>query len=194
MKPIEYAYKLGADQAALDFTKQALSGLGDPMFWQAQQDQAAPEEAAPPPSAEDAALSLPPGIFQGLQMKINPAGERSTTVKVTPDALSTPDTLAGIFQAEPATKVEMALPQPTGPAGGAGGPNGTGAAEGSPVDGAGAVPVPGVPPKLAEWHKWAEKTRIESESNPDVSADYPWRAKKTEAERNAEELLRMKLR
>ena len=195
MKPIEYAYKLGADQAALDFTKQAIS-LGDPAFWQGGQEAQAPEEGMPQEgggTAEDAALSLPPGIFQGLQMKINPAGERSTTVKVTPDALGTPDALAGIFQAEPATKVEMAMPQPTGAEGGGGGPSGTGAPEGAPVDGAGAIPVPGVPPKMAEYHKLGEKTRIERESNPDVNADFPWRAKKTEAQRNAETLQRMKV-
>jgi len=195
MKPINKAYRLGAHQAFEDFMKHA-EGLGDPMFWQGGQEAMAAGGTPPQgATAEDAALSLPPGIFQGLQMKVNPAGERSTTVKVTPDALGAPDALAGIFQAEPAAKVEMSIPQATGEGmgGGGGGPNDMGLPEGGPVDGAGAIPPPGVPPKVAELHKIGEKTRIEKESNPDISRQYPW-TKKTKAERNADELQRMKLR
>jgi hypothetical protein len=139
MRPLNYAYKLGADQAYADFMKEA-QNLGDPMFWQGG---APAEDAAPPPSAEDAALALPPGVFQGLQAKVNPTGERSTTVKVTPDALGAPDALAGIFAAEPAAKVEMSIAQQTAGGGKDGGPAGTGAPEGAPIDGAGAMPPAG---------------------------------------------------
>ena len=38
-----------------------------------------------------------------------------------------------------------------------------------------------------------KKTRIQRESNPDISRLYPWKSKKTEAERNADELVRLKL-
>lgn len=163
------------------------AALGDPMFWQGGQEAMAPEGAGtPPPTAEEAALQLPPGIFQGLQIKVNPAGERSTSVKVTPDALQTPDTLMGIFQAEPSTKVEMSMPQATGESAG-GGPNDMGIPQGGPVDGAGAMP----PPKMAQIiAKVAEKTRIEKESNPDTNPLYPWN-KKTEAERNAAKVRQM---
>jgi len=205
MKPINYAYKLGADQAYNDFMKQAEGempqNLGDPNFWQGGQEGMPPEggEAPPAATAEDAALALPPGIFQGLQMKLNPAGERSTTVKVTPDALQAPDVLQGIFSAEPATKVEMEMPQAGGEGGG--GPNDMGVPQGPPVDGAGAMPpgqAGGLPPELAGKvaaviAKYAEKTRIESESNPDVNKLYPWKSKKTQAERNANLLQRLKL-
>lgn len=202
MKPISQAYKLGADQAYDDFMKEAQGNLGDPMFWQGGTPPEGEDAAAPPPSAEDAALALPPGIFQGLQMKVNPAGERSTTVKVTPEALGAPDALQGIFSAEPAAKVEMAMPQ-AGGEGGGGGPADMGVPQQAPVDGAGAMPpgmpAEGLPPELAGKVaalavKYAsKKTRIERESNPDVSKLYPWKSKKTEAERNANLLQRLKL-
>lgn len=134
------------------------ASLGDPAYWQGGTPTA--EEAAPPQAtAEDAAMALAPGIFQGLQLKVNPDGQRSTTVKVTPDALQTPEAVAGIFQAEPETKVEMMMPQPTGAgAGGAGGgPNDMGLPQGMPLDGAGAMPPPGVPPKLAAFHKFGRR-------------------------------------
>lgn len=170
------------------------AALGDPTFWQGGQEAMGPEGGgeAPPPSAEDAALALPPGIFQGLQLKVNPDGQRSTTVKVTPDALQTPDALAGIFQAEPETKIEMAMAQPTGNEGSGAGPSDV-MPQGMPLDGAGAMPMPEVPPKVAELHKIGKKARIERESNPDVSRLYPWKSKKTKAERNANEMIRMKM-
>jgi hypothetical protein len=147
MKPIQHAYKLGADQAYTDFMKEAQGNLGDPMFWQG----GTPAEGEMPPmeggTAEDAALALPPGIFQGLQTKVNPAGERSTTVKVTPEALGAPDTLAGIFDAEPTAKVEMSIAQQTA---GGGGPADMGVPEGAPLDGAGAMPPPGKIASLIE--------------------------------------------
>jgi hypothetical protein len=180
-------YLLGKSSAAQKLGE----GLGDPMFWQGGE-----QAAAMPPqggTAEDAALALPPGIFQGLQMKVNPAGERSTTVKVTPDAIQTPEALQGIFQAEPEAKVEMAMPQASGEGGAGGGPGDMGLPQGMPVDGAGATPLPQVPPKVAAIHKMGEKkTRIELESNPDINTDYPWRAKKTQAQRNAETMERLK--
>lgn len=201
MKTTKYAYVLGARQACACLFKEAQGNLGDPMFWQG----GTPAEGAPPAggsTAEDAALALPPGIFQGLQMKVNPAGERSTTVKVTPEALGAPDALAGIFAAEPAAKVEMAVPQATGEGAG-GGPADMGIPEGAPLDGAGAMPpgaAGGLPPEVAgkvamliAKHA-TKKTRVESESNPDVSKLYPWKSKKTEAERNADELIRLKMR
>lgn len=85
--------------------------LGDPNFWQG--GTPSPEEAAAavPDTPEEVVNLLPAGTFQGLQMKITPDGQKSTTVKVTPDALSTPDSLASLFQASPGTKVEMEAPE-----------------------------------------------------------------------------------
>lgn len=192
MKPLNKAYQLGAEQAYSDFMKEAQGNLGDPMFWQGGEEAAAaPQQGG---TAEDAAMALPPGIFQGLQLKVNPDGQRSTTVKVTPDAIQTPEALQGIFQAEPETKVEMAMPQPTGGDGAGGAGPSDVMPQGMPLDGAGAAPIPEVPPKIAELHKINElKTRIERESNPEVSRLYPWKSKKTEAERNADELMRQKM-
>jgi hypothetical protein len=160
MKPIDQAYKLGADQAYADFMKEAQGNLGDPMFWQGgEQAAAAPQEGG---TAEDAALALPPGIFQGLQMKVNPAGERSTTVKVTPEALGAAEALSNIFAAEPAAKVEMSMPQ-AGGEGAGGGPADMGIPEGGPIDGAGATLPPagvGMPPAMADkMAALAQKTR-----------------------------------
>lgn len=151
MKPIDQAYAFGAEAAYRDFMKEAEGNLGDPMYWQGgtPQEGAGPQQAA---TAEDAALALPPGIFQGLQMKVNPAGERSTTVKVTPDALQAPDALQGIFAAEPAAKVEMSMQQAGGEGAGGGGPADMGIPEGGPADGAGALP-PQLAGKVAEIAK-----------------------------------------
>jgi hypothetical protein len=202
MKPIQHAYLLGAVQAQRDFDKEAQGNLGDPMFWQGGQEAAIPPGAGGGGggTAEDAAMALPPGVFQGLQMKINPAGERSTTVKATPDALATPDAIASIFAAEPEAKVEISN-QVQGGEGAAGMGGDMGIPQGSPVDGAGAAPPPigagmpeppPVPDKVAALHKIGEKTRIERESNPEINRLYPW-TKKTKAERNADELQRIKL-
>ncbi|MBU1891198.1 hypothetical protein KJ782_06990 [Patescibacteria group bacterium] len=141
----------GAGLGAGYYMGKESASLGDPLYWQGgtpDPAQEAPPEA--PASAEDAALSLPTGVFQGLQMKINPMGERSTTVKVTPDALGTPDILSGIFSAEPATKVEISVPQAKDQ-GGQGGPADGGVPQGPPLDGAGAAPPPqmeGLPPAV----------------------------------------------
>lgn len=111
MDHLKIAYTLGARLAQAEFAKHADAALGDPAFWQggeqAQQDQ----QQQPPATAEEAAMSLPTGTFQGLTTRLSPEGERSTSVKVTPDALGNPDILGGIFQAEPTAKVEVAQPQ-----------------------------------------------------------------------------------
>jgi len=112
MDHLKTAYNLGARLAQLEFTKQAEPALGDPAFWQGGEQ--AQQEQQAPATAEDAAMSLPTGTFQGLTTRLSPEGERSTSVKVTPDALGNADILTGIFQAEPTAKVEVAQPQAKG--------------------------------------------------------------------------------
>lgn len=112
MDHLKTAYDLGARLAQLEFAKQAEPSLGDPAFWQGGEQ--AQQEQQAPATAEDAAMSLPTGTFQGLTTRLSPEGERSTSVKVTPDALGNPDILGGIFQAEPTAKVEVAQPQAKG--------------------------------------------------------------------------------
>lgn len=91
-------------------TKQGEAALGDPNFWGGGTP---PPDAVPTPAqtAEEAVQMLPAGTFQGAQIKITPDGQRSTTVKVTPDAVAQPDALAGVFAAEPAAKVEISQPE-----------------------------------------------------------------------------------
>jgi hypothetical protein len=110
MDHLKTAYTLGARLARTEFAKQAEPALGDPAYWQGG-EQAQQEQQQAPATAEDAAMSLPTGTFQGLTTRLSPEGERSTSVKVTPDALGNPDILGGIFQAEPTAKVEVAQPQ-----------------------------------------------------------------------------------
>lgn len=112
MDHLKTAYDLGARLAQLEFAKQAEPALGDPAFWQGGEQ--AQEQQQAPATAEDAAMSLPTGTFQGLTTRLSPEGERSTSVKVTPDALGNADILTGIFQAEPTAKVEVAQPQAKG--------------------------------------------------------------------------------
>ncbi len=138
---MRFINRLAAEQAG-GAPKQAQS-LGDPAFWQGgEQAAAAPPQAT---SAEEVVTQLPLGTFQGMNTKISPEGERSTSVKVTPDALGSPEMLAAIFQVEPGAKVELETPeQPTadvsGPIeGGAGGPP---MPEGMPQDAAAAPPPP----------------------------------------------------
>jgi hypothetical protein len=88
----------------------------------------------PPQTAEDAVQLLPAGTFQGAQIKITPDGQRSTTVKVTPDAVAQPDALAGVFAAEPAAKVEISQPEQQAVPGGGEAP------AGPPPPEAGALP------------------------------------------------------
>ena len=110
MNHLHTAYNLGAQLAQVAFAKHADAALGDPAFWQGG-EQTQQEQQQQPATAEEAAMSLPTGTFQGLVTKLSPEGERSTSVKVTPDALGVPDNLASIFQAEPTAKVEVAQPQ-----------------------------------------------------------------------------------
>jgi len=123
------------------------ASLGDPMFWQGGQEAMAPEQA-PAASAEEVVTQLPIGTFQGLNMKLSPEGERSTNVKVTPEALGSAETLQAIFQAEPGAKVEVEIPEAPAPA--AGGPV-EGGAGGPPLPEGlmGGEPPPGaVPPEM----------------------------------------------
>jgi hypothetical protein len=121
-RPEKIAYDAGSMKAAALFsTKISQEGLGDPNFWgqdpNAQQQEGMAQPAA---TAEEAIQGLPAGTFQGLQLKITPDGQRNTTVKVTPEATSSPEGIQGIFAAEPGAKVEIAQPEMTegGEAGG----------------------------------------------------------------------------
>ena len=115
--------------------------LGDPNFWGGGSQQA--EQSSQPQNAEEAIGLLPGGTFQGANIKIAPDGQKSTSVKVSPDALSDPNSLAQFFQLpEPGTKIEISLPDqvPTVPVQGGGG-GGTGA---GPVPGGAAPADPGM--------------------------------------------------
>jgi hypothetical protein len=129
------AYRFGAHAAASVFMKQAdgpaggLGGygteaqqpadpnallqqlppgvsLGDPKFWQGGSQQGQPQ----PQDAEDAIALLPGGTFQGANIRITPEGEKTTSVKVSPDALIDPQALQAMFQADPTAKIEMQAP------------------------------------------------------------------------------------
>lgn len=109
------------DVAAAGGAEPQQPSLGDPNFWGGQ----TPEEMGGAPtaagSAEEAVELLPAGTFQGLNTKVTPDGQRSTQVKVSPDALSSPDALQAMFQAEPGVKVEVEQPeQPVAAPGAAG--------------------------------------------------------------------------
>jgi hypothetical protein len=130
-RPQKLAYDIGSMRAAglfnPELSKQSQS-LGDPNYWQPQAAQdpnaaAPPEGMAPPqsPTAEEMVQGLAAGTFQGLQLKLSPDGQRSTTIKVTPEAIATPEGLQSIFAAEPNAKVEIFSPQAQGGAGGGGG-------------------------------------------------------------------------
>jgi hypothetical protein len=110
MNPLHTAYALGQRFATQQFNKEAEAALGDPAYWQG--GAAAQQQPQQPATAEEAVQQLPPGTFQGLTTRITPEGQRTTAVKVTPEALSMPDHLVGIFQVEPEAKVEVAQPQP----------------------------------------------------------------------------------
>jgi hypothetical protein len=106
---LKYACYVGAQHARKEFAKYA-AGLGDPNFWQGGSE-AANEPPPPPPNEEEVVLSLPTGVFQGMNTKLDPMGQKTTSVKVTPDALGQAEALAQIFQANPAAKVEIASPE-----------------------------------------------------------------------------------
>lgn len=91
------------------FLKGADAALGDPNFWQggSEAQQAPPQ----PASAEEAIGLLPGGTFQGLNTRITADGQRSTTVKTTPDVMQDPSGIQAIFAAEPGAKVELSNPE-----------------------------------------------------------------------------------
>lgn len=140
--PQKLAYDLGSLHAASIFDSRVAhhlepiktsASLGDPNYWQGGSAEAPPEgmAAAQPATAEEVVQNLPAGTFQGLQMKLSPDGQRSTTVRVTPDAVSAPEGLQAIFAAEPGAKVEISAQTQTG----AGGGGGSGGAPGQPTPG-----------------------------------------------------------
>ena len=96
--------------------------LGDPNFWGGGSQQ--PGQGAPQPQdAEEAISLLPGGTFQGANIKISPDGQKATSVKVSPDALQDPTSLAQFFQLpEPGAKIEISAPDqiPTVPVQGGG--------------------------------------------------------------------------
>lgn len=131
---LKTAYTLGAKVAYYDFEKKsqdmsdagalpqellqtppvgmipedAPPNLGDPNFWQG--GTAAANETPAPQSAEEAVSLLPAGTFQGLNTRVTPDGEKSTGIKVSPEALEAPDALKALFQAEPGVRVEITAP------------------------------------------------------------------------------------
>jgi len=107
LNDVSLAYKLGAHAAAAIFTKRADPSLGDPNYWQGGSEQAPPQ----PQDAEEAIGLLPGGTFQGASIRITPEGEKSTSVKVSPDALIDPAALQAMFQADPTAKIEMQAPE-----------------------------------------------------------------------------------
>jgi hypothetical protein len=106
---LKYARYVGARVAQQEFAKYA-AGLGDPNFWQGGSE-AANAPPPPPPNEEEVVMSLPTGIFQGMNTKLDPMGQKSTSVKVTPEGLGQAEALAQIFQANPAAKVEISSPE-----------------------------------------------------------------------------------
>lgn len=97
--------------------------LGDPNYWSGG-SQAQGGGGQQPQDAEEAISLLPGGTFQGASIRIAPDGQKSTSVKVSPDALQDPATLQQFFQLpEPGTKIEIAAPDqvPTVPVQGGGG-------------------------------------------------------------------------
>lgn len=112
MSHLNTAYQIGSHDAYVAFTKQAEGeNLGDPNFWSG--GTPSPEEdmaAQQPANAEETINLLPAGTFQGLQTKITPDGAKTVSVKVTPDALQTPDALNAFFQTGENAKIEITSP------------------------------------------------------------------------------------
>lgn len=107
MTPLEKAYAFGKYIANETFKeKYGEAALGDPNYWQGGTP-SSEEVPTPAQTAEEAVHLLPAGTFQGAQIKITPDGHRSTTVKITPEAIAQPDALANVFNTEPNAKVEI---------------------------------------------------------------------------------------
>jgi len=105
---LKTAYNLGAQYAHTVFEKYSQENLGDPNFW------APPAEAQgqiPAGSPEEIVGLLPQGTFQGMNVRVTPDGQKSTGVKVTPEALDQPDALKALFAVEPNTRLEVTTPE-----------------------------------------------------------------------------------
>lgn len=101
------------DQATADTAvppELAAPALGDPNFWGGSSAAAGPEVAGLGGSAEDVIGLLPAGTFQGMNVRITPDGQKSTGLKVTPEAIDAPQALKAVFQAEPTARVEITTP------------------------------------------------------------------------------------
>jgi hypothetical protein len=131
---LSLAYKFGAHAAASVFVKQANPSLGDPNYWQG-----GSQQAQQPQDAEEAIGLLPGGTFQGANIRITPEGEKSTSIKVSPDALIDPDALRAMFQADPTAKIEMQQPDNGPEVAIQGQQNTTGGAPGMPGTGGGSL-------------------------------------------------------
>ena len=114
-----------ATHTVLKNLKKQAEGLGDPNYWTGGSESQGPQPQTP----EDVIPMLPAGTFQGMNTKISPDGQRSTSMKVTPEALQAPDALSQVTQLEPGAKVEIQAPPesqtvPVGQAGPEGAPQG----------------------------------------------------------------------
>lgn len=142
MTPLNTAYRLGTLQAMADFEKQAEPALGDPNYWQGGEE--AMQQPPQPQTVEEAVQLLPGGTFQGLQSKVTPDGQKTTTVKVSPDALMEPDGLSSMFQTGEGAKIEIESPQEAPGAGATAVPGPGGAPP--PMGPEGGAPPPGGAP------------------------------------------------
>lgn len=98
------------DQATADTAAPMPSpGLGDPNFWGG--GAAAPGAGMPTGNAEDVINLLPAGTFQGMNVRITPDGQKSTGLKVTPEAIDAPEGLKALFATEPTARVEITQPE-----------------------------------------------------------------------------------
>lgn len=89
----------------------AAPALGDPNFWGGGAAGSPEAAAMGAQSAEDVIGLLPAGTFQGMNVRITPDGQKSTGLKVTPEAIDAPEALKAVFQAEPTARVEITTPE-----------------------------------------------------------------------------------
>jgi hypothetical protein len=109
MMPPEQA---AADTAMPPEAAGAAPALGDPNFWAGGgAPGSAAAAAAGAQSAEEVIGLLPAGTFQGMNVRITPDGQKSTGLKVTPEAIDAPEALKAVFQAEPTARVEITTPE-----------------------------------------------------------------------------------